>query len=328
MPPAPRRVVSLFVVFILLINVFVLVKYRVEEQRLTELELRQTQAINPHNFKYLMNPGVSICQEDGENVLLLALVPVAAQNMERRLAVRTSWANKSLFPRLRYAFIIGESKNKTINEQLLAENAIFGDMVQESFMDTYRNLTLKSIMGVKWAATYCSKAKFILKVDDDVIVNVHYLTKYLDQLVEKETHVTNTFLCHAHHDAPVNRSMESKWYVSPEEYADEKYQTYCDGPAYMFTGDLALPLYQASLSVKLIFLEDVYMGMLGNRLNATFVDLEARYMWWKKRSFYSFLRKNVETTFFIYMNKVDDFLPVWRLYLQKLYKKLFNVYFI
>ena len=37
------------------------------------------------------------------------------------------------------------------------------------------NLTLKSVMGLKWSAIFCPQAKFVLKTDDDIFVNVPLL---------------------------------------------------------------------------------------------------------------------------------------------------------
>ena len=51
----------------------------------------------------------------------------------------------------------------------------------ENFIDSYGNLTLKTMMGLKWASRYCWRAKFVYKVDDDMFVNVENLLKYLQQ---------------------------------------------------------------------------------------------------------------------------------------------------
>ena len=66
--------------------------------------------------------------------------------------------------------------------------AVHGDLVQENFVDSYRNLTLKTLMAIRWASTYCSNANFVLKIDDDVLVNPSPLLEYLDN----RTNLTNT----------------------------------------------------------------------------------------------------------------------------------------
>ena len=47
------------------------------------------------------------------------------------------------------------------------------------FQDTYHNLTLKTIMGLKWTSIFCSQARFVLKTDDDIYVNVELLSQSL-----------------------------------------------------------------------------------------------------------------------------------------------------
>ena len=46
------------------------------------------------------------------------------------------------------------------------------DLVQEEFVDTYDNLTLKTVAGLRWVSLYCSRARYVLKIDDHVFVNL------------------------------------------------------------------------------------------------------------------------------------------------------------
>ena len=41
--------------------------------------------------------------------------------------------------------MIGKSLNETVNELIVEESKNFGDIVQEDFMDTYQNLTTKTV---------------------------------------------------------------------------------------------------------------------------------------------------------------------------------------
>ena len=52
--------------------------------------------------------------------------------------------------------------------------------MREDFLDTYQNLTLKTLAGVKWAGQFCGQAEFVMKTDDDMYVDlyeVHTLTR-------------------------------------------------------------------------------------------------------------------------------------------------------
>ena len=53
------------------------------------------------------------------------------------------------------------------------------DILQWDFIDHYRNLTIKSILGLKWASDFCSTAKFVVKLDDDVFFNAANLMSLL-----------------------------------------------------------------------------------------------------------------------------------------------------
>jgi beta-1,3-galactosyltransferase 1 len=179
----------------------------------------------------LINPGYKICGEKSsvQAPTLLALVISSADRFERRLAIRGTWSNRNLFPQMRSVFLIGDSQNKATNEKIKTENEIFGDIVQESFIDSYNNLTLKTVMGFKWASTYCSQAKFFLKVDDDVLVDSYSLMGYLESMINLAEPLTNTFMCLVQRNATVSRNPDNKYFMSCKEYSEDYYKTYCSG---------------------------------------------------------------------------------------------------
>lgn len=47
--------------------------------------------------------------------------------------------------------------------------------------DSYFNLTLKTVMGLKWKAMFCPQAKIWMKTDDDIFVNLPYLHKAMTE---------------------------------------------------------------------------------------------------------------------------------------------------
>merc|ERR1712107_33260 len=48
--------------------------------------------------------------------------------------------------------------------------------VQENFLDSYANLTIKSVMMLKWFTQFCERgpkgAQYVLKTDDDMYINL------------------------------------------------------------------------------------------------------------------------------------------------------------
>ena len=88
-------------------------------------------------------------------------------------------------------FLLGNRPSSPI-AQIRKENDLYRDIVQEDFIDSYRNLTVKSIMALKWATKYCKNAKLIFKMDDDTLVNTFLLLKLLK---EKQFLKSKSILC-------------------------------------------------------------------------------------------------------------------------------------
>ena len=122
---------------------------------------------------------------------------------------------------------------------------------------------------------HCSNAKYVLKVDDDVFVNSFSLLNYLDNLKLK---TKNNLLCRLRKRSTIVRDLNSKFYISYNITKKKFYSQYCDGPAYIFQGNLASALYKASLHIKYFKLEDIYFGLLANYLELNFIDLKAKYL--------------------------------------------------
>ena len=59
-----------------------------------------------------------------------------------------------------------------IQTKIKEEAEKYGDIVQGAFTDTYRNRTLKVILGLKFAAVFRKLARLLIKVDDDALVNI------------------------------------------------------------------------------------------------------------------------------------------------------------
>ena len=156
----------------------------------------QNEIVNPHDFKYILNPGHQICSDDNSSkVYLLIYVHTAPDNYKRRLSIRETWAKRSMFRDIRIVFMMGKTESKKTSEMILLENGIYGDLVQEDFIDSYRNLTYKGIMAMKWITEYCPKAKYILKVDDDIITNTFIILKHLKALENHDIIKHKTIMC-------------------------------------------------------------------------------------------------------------------------------------
>ena len=71
------------------------------------------------------------------------------------------------------AFMLGYSVTAGDQEKLRNESIEFGDIVQGNFVDSYKNLTYKTVMGHLWVSKFCTQAKFVIKADDDIYVDLY-----------------------------------------------------------------------------------------------------------------------------------------------------------
>ena len=101
----------------ILLNYTVFTNYELLKKR-NRIYLRNES--NPHDFKYLLNPGYNICGDNGgKDVTLLAMVPVHANGFNQRFIIRNTWGSKTVYPKqLKLIFLIGNSGNGTINSKI------------------------------------------------------------------------------------------------------------------------------------------------------------------------------------------------------------------
>ncbi|XP_024413691.1 beta-1,3-galactosyltransferase 4 [Desmodus rotundus] len=131
----------------------------------------------------LLIPNEDACRGPGSPPFLLILVCTAPENLNQRNAIRASWGGQREVRGLRVQtlFLLGEPRPTwgSHENDLARESAAQGDILQAAFQDSYRNLTLKTLSGLNWAYKHCPMARYILKTDDDVFVNVPELVSEL-----------------------------------------------------------------------------------------------------------------------------------------------------
>ena len=236
--------------------------------------------INPHPFNYILNPGKWICS--GKDIFMLIYIHSAPSHLKQRMVIRETWGKQSNYPDniIKLIFLCGISSEKTVQDALLMESNVYKDIIQEDFVDSYRNLTYKAIMGLKWISRYCMHAKFLLKSDDDIFVNMYKLIAYLKTMVKDRGIIKKLLLCHVFYKQPVMRNPKSKWYVSPIEYKPNSYPIYCSGSAFVLTTDVAASMFKASFDTKFFWVvDDLYVtGFLAEKINITHVHFGPVYI--------------------------------------------------
>ena len=152
-----------------------------------EMEQGEKLSVNPydnHNINFIIkNEGKCVTSNDDEEgtlpIRVVYLVKSALGNVENRRAIRRTWGYENRFSdvQIRTVFLLGsDNKGQTIVKR---ENEEFNDIIQGDFIDTYYNNTIKTLMGLRWAAEYCPNSRFYLFVDDDYYVSTRNLLRFL-----------------------------------------------------------------------------------------------------------------------------------------------------
>nr|XP_033813479.1 lactosylceramide 1,3-N-acetyl-beta-D-glucosaminyltransferase-like [Geotrypetes seraphini]XP_033813480.1 lactosylceramide 1,3-N-acetyl-beta-D-glucosaminyltransferase-like [Geotrypetes seraphini]XP_033813481.1 lactosylceramide 1,3-N-acetyl-beta-D-glucosaminyltransferase-like [Geotrypetes seraphini]XP_033813482.1 lactosylceramide 1,3-N-acetyl-beta-D-glucosaminyltransferase-like [Geotrypetes seraphini]XP_033813483.1 lactosylceramide 1,3-N-acetyl-beta-D-glucosaminyltransferase-like [Geotrypetes s len=222
-------------------------------------------------YKYLINHKEK-CQ--AQDVLLLLFVKSSPESRDRRDAIRQTWGNeKYIFSQyeanIKIMFALGVQKDPVNRQKLQAklkwEDQQYNDLIQQDFLDTFHNLTLKLVFQFEWANTYCSHAKFIMSADDDIFIHTPNLISYLQSL--EKTDVKDLWIGRVHRGSAPRRDRNSKYYIPYEIYQQLSYPDYTSGAAYLISGDVAAKVFEASQTLNTSFyIDDVFMGLCANKI--------------------------------------------------------------
>lgn len=241
------------------------------------------QVVHPHPFNYIIN-SPNVCSN--QDVYIIAYVHTAPEHYKRRVVIRQTWGDATYYEvGIRVVFVMGRTSDAgggDVQRALEFEAAQYGDIVQEDFRDTYRNLTYKGVAALRWISRYCLHARYVLKTDDDIFVNTFNLLRHLRRL----DRIRGTGLAGVRPDAPRGILLclvwynmmvmrDGKWKVSKEEWPDSKYPTYCSGSAFVMTTNAAIAMHRVSYDVPFFWVDDFYItGLLPLKLGPSVVRHE------------------------------------------------------
>lgn len=214
----------------------------------------------PRNYKFIIyQPG--ICEERKPYVVII--VPVPPHDFNARNGIRNTWAREKVVEgkEVLVLFILGlhsGDDEETLQEQLRNESQQYKDLLQSNFQDSYRNLTIKTMMMMEWLSRDCQQASYAVKVDADVLLNVNNL---INMLVSLNTVQSNYMTGLVWDASPVIRDSSNKFFLPYDVYPKYAYPPYPLGMCYIISLDLPQKFLQESKKIKPLYIEDAYLGM-------------------------------------------------------------------
>ncbi|KAM9850226.1 beta-1,3-galactosyltransferase 1-like isoform 2-T2 [Aulostomus maculatus] len=221
----------------------------------------------PHKYNFIINEAQK-CQQDSP--FLVLMIPVEPHNKEARDIIRKTWGKETTVQGrvVGHYFLLGRSKEGNASEeQVFQESQEHRDILQSDFLDSYNNLTIKTMLMFEWLSAHCPQTSYAMKIDTDIFLNVHNLVAMLSE-APRQRYLTGLVV----RDAPVLRDHNSKWFLPTSAFPESTYPPYALGLGYVFSLDLCKLIVEASKDVKAVYIEDVYVGLCLRHLRIPVTD--------------------------------------------------------
>lgn len=231
--------------------------------------------MNLINFQFIINANccnpLTYCKVNSNSsiskakIKILWIITSYAGDVSKRNVLRQAYTDKELLQLgIRRVFLLGmisENANKLSGmSQLKIENEAqkFQDIVQGNFIEAYKNLTVKHLMGIQWAVRCGKSYSYIMKMDDDIVVNIYEILNLIkNQSIEYNNELLMGYVMN--HMTPI-RNITSKWYVKYEEFSEKYYPPFLSGWFYVIDTTSALKLIIHSYKISNYFwIDDVFV---------------------------------------------------------------------
>ena len=217
------------------------------------------------NFTFaspILEPHISEKEKDLFLLIFIMSSPGRTVSLERRNVIRGTWARdleRINSKSWRYVFLLGNSNRSEINSDIKSEARFYNDIMLLNFRDSYDNLVIKVLSGLRWALMH-GNARYILKADDDVYVRIPRLISWLNKHGGYKFYGGHIFNSRGH----VRRfnTSETMNLVAEDCYPKQHYPSYAAGPIYVLSSDAIPFLFRKMHKWKVFPVEDAYLGIL------------------------------------------------------------------
>ena len=231
------------------------------------------QLLDLDNFEYVIRP------PSCNTTFITWIVTSYAADPAPRSAHRRAYISAELRSLgISRVFLLGLLDDRTQRKSGVIQAAIeneaerFNDIVQGNFYEAYRNLTYKHLMGLKWATENCRDSSFIVKQDDDIVVNIYDI---IDKITTLKSQGADVFAGHVFRNMKVIREPSNKWFVTRDEFAGKVYPNFLSGWMYIVDHSIAEKIVRRSRNCKKYFwIDDAFVtGILRQDLNIKLIDI-------------------------------------------------------
>jgi len=189
----------------------------------------------------------------------------SANHFAERMGVRKTWMSSvRKSPNMVARFFVALHGRKEVNVELKKEAEYFGDIVFVPFPDNYDLVVMKTLAICEYGVNVVS-AKYVMKCDDDTFVRLDSVVAEIKKVPSgRSLYIGSMNIQHK----PLRHG---KWAVTYEEWPEEVYPAYANGPGYVLSSDIAHFIMSefTKQGLTLFKMEDVSMGLWVEQFNRT-----------------------------------------------------------
>ena len=238
-----------------------------------KLKSRETSSYIPHSYwsaqwtnSILDDIGFvkSPARCDGDEFISI-IVLSSPSGSSVRSAIRDTWGKQKKYGDTKIAlnFLLAHTFDTVFQEQIDTESRVYGDIIQATFEDSYKNLTLKTLTALKWSLTFCQNARYILRVTDDILLLPNKIITLAESLRTKRIFFGCPVRVLSHRI--VYRSGKSA-IQTDVDWNSAFWPQYVSGFMILFSKDVARDMYTIACRTPLTWPDDGYLGILAEML--------------------------------------------------------------
>ncbi|XP_011499769.1 PREDICTED: UDP-GalNAc:beta-1,3-N-acetylgalactosaminyltransferase 1-like [Ceratosolen solmsi marchali] len=195
------------------------------------------------------------CKKKGKNLRLIIVILSHPLNYYARKSIRETWGQFRQYKEIQILFFLGIRTDFWLQKQVSKEIKVYNDIIQRYLHDTDANLSYKTNFALQWINEYCSEAKFMLKVHDNVFLNVPQLMIFV------KTHMkcNNTIFAKFSQNIPyLFWSKQNNLNYFASQYKMPLLPVLV-GDTYLLTNDTVKKLFKKALEKKAARINDIVM---------------------------------------------------------------------
>ncbi|CAH1785575.1 unnamed protein product [Owenia fusiformis] len=192
------------------------------------------------DFEYV-HLGKDVCSkvETEKFILFVVITDTREDAIAIRQFLRETWGSVKAHSgwTIQTVYLMGSTNDTHRMATIADESKKYGDIIQASCGDAYRDMSLKVMMVLKWVEKYCANAKYVFKGTHDIVVHFGRFFEKINELskMTKDSDnvfwgcpVTNGYISH-HGDKRLQKWAQD----SPVVWESRLYPTYLEGSGFL-----------------------------------------------------------------------------------------------